>query len=235
MTPWNIITSNKTRSKLTFYSKLLLMADVKRMSMADLVPDNKNANKGTQEGARLLEKSLRDLGAGRSVLLDKNNRVIAGNKTIEKAGKLGYGIVVVETTGNDIVAVKRIDIDLDSRKGRELAIADNKVSEENLLWDTDILSEIVSNWDIDLSALGFNDNNFSLQLPETDDMQDRGGSMEMETERDSNEKEYSENLFPLAIALSKAQKIAWDNWKKEQKIKGDTEAFLLMFKQMQQI
>jgi hypothetical protein len=34
-------------------------------------------------------------------------------------------VIVVETTGNQIVAVKRTDIDLDSKKGREMALADN--------------------------------------------------------------------------------------------------------------
>jgi hypothetical protein len=33
----------------------------------------------------MLEKSLRDLGAGRSILLDSKGAVIAGNKTLEAA------------------------------------------------------------------------------------------------------------------------------------------------------
>ena len=53
---------NKTQTKLT-----------------ELIPDDKNFNKGT--GPRpgpLIENSLRKFGAGRSILLDKNNRIIAG-------------------------------------------------------------------------------------------------------------------------------------------------------------
>jgi hypothetical protein len=98
----------------------------KSIKIKDLVPDDKNYNKGTEFGGSLIEKSLRKLGAGRSILLDKNNRIIAGNKTIENAGAIGLeDVIVVETTGNQIVAVKRTDIDLDSKKGREMALADN--------------------------------------------------------------------------------------------------------------
>lgn len=40
-----------------------------------LIPDNINANKGTEYGQHLVETSLRQFGAGRSILLDKNNEL----------------------------------------------------------------------------------------------------------------------------------------------------------------
>lgn len=84
----------------------------------NLVPDDLNANKGTEYGQHLIENSLRKFGAGRSILIDRNNRIIAGNKTIENAANIGLdNVIVVETDGNQIVAVKRKDIDLDSEKG----------------------------------------------------------------------------------------------------------------------
>ena len=46
----------------------------------ELVPDDRNANKGTQRGLGMLEKSLRQYGAGRSVLIDKNGKIIAGKQ-----------------------------------------------------------------------------------------------------------------------------------------------------------
>ena len=83
-----------------------------------------------------MDESLRKFGFGRSILLDKNNRIIAGNKTAEKAGELGFeNVVIVETDGRTIVAVKRNDVDLDSQVGRELALADNATSKANLSWD----------------------------------------------------------------------------------------------------
>ena len=99
--------------------------------------------KGTEYGEHLIEQSLRKLGLGRSILLDRNNQIIAGNKTTEKAGELGFEkVVIVETDGNTLVAVKRNDIDLDSAEGRELALADNATSEANLEWDNGLIAEV---------------------------------------------------------------------------------------------
>lgn len=124
------------------------------VSIADLVPDNKNANTGTERGASALEHSLRHYGAGRSVLVDKNNRIIAGNKTIETAASIGLeDAVLVETTGDRVVVVRRADIDLDSPEGRGLAIADNRAGELNLAWNQEVLAELGE--EIDLSPYFF--------------------------------------------------------------------------------
>lgn len=124
--------------------KKIIEADI-----AQLVPDDVNFNKGTQFGQSLIEKSLRQFGAGRSILLDKNNRIIAGNKTVENAGQIGLEkVLIVETTGEEIVAVKRTDIDLDTREGRELALADNATGAANLAWDEAALTQASDKWDI---------------------------------------------------------------------------------------
>lgn len=120
-----------------------------------LVFDDVNANKGTQFGQHLVENSLRQFGAGRSILIDKNNRIIAGNKTVENAGAIGLeDVLIVETTGKQIVAVKRMDIDLDSKEGRELAIADNASAKANIDWDQDNLDKITAQWEIDPADWG---------------------------------------------------------------------------------
>lgn len=121
----------------------------------NLVPDNLNANKGTEYGQHLIESSLSKFGAGRSILLDKNNRIIAGNKTIENAGIIGLeDVIIVETTGEQIVAVKRIDIDLDSAQGRELALADNATSKANIAWDHENIAKIQDEWNVDVEDWG---------------------------------------------------------------------------------
>lgn len=115
--------------------------DIKNLS--DLVPDNKNANKGTQRGGGMLENSLRKYGAGRSILVDRNGNIIAGNKTTEAAAAISLDdIITVKTDGTKLVAVQRMDLDINDKKARELAIADNRISEVNLDWDTDVLAEL---------------------------------------------------------------------------------------------
>jgi hypothetical protein len=102
---------------------------VRLVPITQLVLDEKNANKGTKRGRELLGDSLEKYGAGRSVVVDRYNRVIAGNKTVEAAVAAGMkSIAVIETDGLSLVAVQRGDLDLKKDKmARELAIADNRV------------------------------------------------------------------------------------------------------------
>lgn len=104
----------------------------------DLIFDVKNANKGTARGCGMLEKSLSKYGAGRSILLDKNNRIIAGNKTAACAGEIGMdNVQIVESDGSKIIAVKRTDLDLNDKPARALAFADNRVAEIDLDWSAE--------------------------------------------------------------------------------------------------
>lgn len=126
------------------------MAKMIEASIDSLIPDDKNFNKGTEFGEHLMDESLRKFGLGRSILIDKNNRIIAGNKTAEKAVDIGFdNVIIVETNGNSLVAVKRTDIDLDSAKGRELALADNATSKANLSFDTDLIMQEAEKFDFD--------------------------------------------------------------------------------------
>ena len=108
--------------------------------VSDLIPDDKNFNRGNEYGESLIEKSFSKFGAGRSVLIDKNNRLIAGNKSTEKfvAGG-GEKVIIIETDGDTLVAVKRNDIDLDSSIGREMALADNAAAKANIVFDVEVI------------------------------------------------------------------------------------------------
>ena len=143
------------------------MAKVIETNIESLVPDNKNFNKGTQFGDHLMDESLRRFGLGRSILIDKNNRIIAGNKTAEKAADIGFtDVVVVEVDGNQLVAVKRKDIDLDSAKGRELALADNATGKANLAWDEEVIAEMATKFDFNPDDWGVD---VSMEEPEQEE------------------------------------------------------------------
>lgn len=121
-------------------------------SISDLKFDDKNFNKHTEYGMSLLEKSLKENGAGRSILIDKDNNIIAGNGIIEAAGQAGLEKVkIVETTGDEIIAVKRTDLKLDSKKGREMALADNATASIDLDWNDELISEEADKWGFDAS------------------------------------------------------------------------------------
>lgn len=122
----------------------------KPVKASDLILDDRNANLGKEFGDSVLEKSISKLGLGRSILVDKDFRVIAGNKTAEKSVELGIeDIIVVPTDGKKLVVVQRTDLSLDSKRGRELALADNRVSEVNLDWDMGVVGELQTEFDVD--------------------------------------------------------------------------------------
>ena len=139
------------------------MAKMIEASIDSLIPDDKNFNKGTEFGEHLMDESLRKFGLGRSILIDKNNRIIAGNKTAEKAAGIGFdNVIIVETNGSSLVAVKRTDIDLDSAKGRELALADNATGKANLAFDTDLIFE-------QAKAFNFEPEDWGISMPEPEE------------------------------------------------------------------
>lgn len=128
---------------------------LKQGKVHDLIQDDRNLNKGTKRGQQLIEKSLRQFGAGRSILVDKNNRIIAGNKTHANAEAAGIDdAVIVETDGTKLVVVKRTDIDLDSKQGREMALADNASVKVDLDWDTDALNSVAEDFEINTEEWG---------------------------------------------------------------------------------
>lgn len=103
--------------------------------------DEKNPNKHTKKGMKLIEKSLRELGFGRPIVIDKKNRIICGNGVFETVvrNKLFGKVRVIETKGDEVVVHKRVDLDLDEERGRKLSIIDNWTGFRDLNFDTDVL------------------------------------------------------------------------------------------------
>lgn len=138
------------------------MAKDKVIDIEELIQDDHNFNKGTEKGKELIEKSFRELGAGRSVLIDKDNRIIGGNKA--QVGAIASGIKkvrVIETDGTELIAVKRTDISLDTEKGRKMAMADNATQEADLSWDKDEIEKakqdfglVPDDWGVELPTGG---------------------------------------------------------------------------------
>ncbi len=119
--------------------------------LAALIPDRKNANRGTDRGRKAVETSLKTLGAGRSVVLDRNNVIIAGNKTVEQAIAAGYvDIEIHDSDGKVLHAVRRTDLDLRRHaKAKKLAIADNRAGELGLEWDPETLAKLIDGLELD--------------------------------------------------------------------------------------
>lgn len=107
--------------------------------MDEIKFDKKNYRKHSDDNKRMIRKSLDECGAGRSIVIDAEGEIIAGNGVYEQAKKKGMPVRVVETDGSELVVVKRTDLATDDEKRRLLAMADNAAS-DNVEWDMDALT-----------------------------------------------------------------------------------------------
>ena len=148
------------------------MEQEKIINIEELVQDEHNFNKGTDEGGKLMERSFKEMGAGRSVLIDKHGKIIAGNKSQKAAIAAGIKRVrVIETTGDELIAVKRTDVELESEQGRKMALLDNLTTQVNLAWDETELQTITGEIEgFDVGDFGFDPHDVKdVDLPFPDD------------------------------------------------------------------
>lgn len=96
--------------------------------IAELRFDKNNARKHTPRNIGMIETSLREVGASRSIVIDEENNILAGNGTIEAAAAAGIEKVrVVDVDGETIVAVRRTG--LTAKQKALLALYDNRTAE----------------------------------------------------------------------------------------------------------
>ncbi len=115
-------------------------------SINDLQNDPKNARKRTDRSAKLIKQSLEQYGAARSIVIDENNRILAGNGTIAGAKAAGIkNLKIIEANGDEIIAVKRSNLTEDQKVG--LAIADNRTGDLSE-WDIDMLEQLSEEHDL---------------------------------------------------------------------------------------
>lgn len=123
----------------------------------NLRPDSRNARLHSARNKSLIARSLQEVGAGRSILVDGENIVRAGNGVFEQAQKLGLKIRIVDGKADELIAVRRKD--LRGARAVQAAVLDNRTTELSD-WDPDVLADLADELDqaeIPLEALGFSD------------------------------------------------------------------------------
>ncbi len=104
----------------------------------DLIPDANNARLHTPRNIGVIERSLHDVGAARSIVIDEDNHILAGNGTVAAAAQAGIERVqIVEADGETIIAVRRRGLTPEQKI--RLALADNRAS-ELASWDGSVLA-----------------------------------------------------------------------------------------------
>lgn len=129
----------------------------------------------------MIESALREVGAARSIVVDEDGVILAGNATVEAAAAAGIErVLTVQADGNTLVAVQRIGL-TPTQKNR-LKLFDNRAP-EFAEWDEPILAT----YDADETAGIFRDEELSAILARLDDtpfdpVAEWGGMPEYESE-----------------------------------------------------
>lgn len=120
------------------------MSEPYKIKVTDLIPDQRNLNAGTERGKYMLDKSVETLGAGRSMVIDEQGNLVAGNKTQEALVEAGIeDVIVVPTDGKTAVAVQRTDWNLydedPNNPARQYSVVDNRSSEVGFEIDPEMM------------------------------------------------------------------------------------------------
>lgn len=106
----------------------------------DLLHDPKNARKHTPRNVGTIVSALQEVGAARSIVIDEDGVVLAGNATMDAAAEAGITAVkVVEANGNELVAVRRTGLTPEQKI--RLALYDNRAA-EFAEWNEDVLKQL---------------------------------------------------------------------------------------------
>lgn len=143
--------------------------------------DKRNYRKHNDKNKKLIKKSLQECGAGRSIIIDNEGEIIAGNGVYEQAQKLGLKTKIVETDGSELVVVKRTDLKTDDEKRKALAVMDNSTSD-------------TSEFDLELLTADFTVDeleDFGIELPE------EKGEDEEEEEKSNINEDFI--IFPCSV------------------------------------
>lgn len=129
------------------------MSEVRKTKISEYVPDPENANQHSERGMDMLGKSLQQVGLGRSIVVDKNGVIIAGNGVVETAAGSGFeNAIEVETTGDTLVVVRRTDLDLlsdEDHRGRMMGYFDNRTAQVGIVFSAaQLLADMRSKPDV---------------------------------------------------------------------------------------
>jgi len=103
----------------------------------DLVPDNNNRRLHNSRNIGMIVDALHQVGAARSIVIDEDDVILAGNGVTEAAAEAGITkLRVIEASGDELIAVRRRGLTAEQK--RALAMYDNRTA-ELAEWDADRL------------------------------------------------------------------------------------------------
>lgn len=128
--------------------------------MSNIKFDKRNYRKHNEKNKKLIKKSLEECGTGRSIIVDSNEEIIAGNGVYEQAKAMNIPVKVIETDGTELIAVKRTDLQTGDEKRTKLAILDNSTADSSEM-DYALLQKDFEL--VDLMSMGIDAVNLNIQ------------------------------------------------------------------------
>ncbi|HZQ06045.1 MAG TPA: hypothetical protein VFD70_05655 [Anaerolineae bacterium] len=101
--------------------------------------DPRNARLHGDRNKQVIRQSLQEVGAFRSIAVDGENIVRAGNGVLEQAQGLGIKVKVVDAKPDELIAVRRKD--LRGKLAERAAILDNRAG-ELAEWDPQVIADL---------------------------------------------------------------------------------------------
>jgi hypothetical protein len=109
--------------------------------ISDLLPDPENLRKHNARNIGMIQEGIHEVGLARSIVVDEDLVVLAGNGVVEAAAAAGIRRVrVIHADGDEIIAVQRSGLSEEQKK--RLAIYDNRTSELSQ-WDAEALRNLM--------------------------------------------------------------------------------------------
>lgn len=108
------------------------------------------------ENQQIIANSFREFGAARSIVMDADGIIRAGNGSVQGAAEAGVKTArIIETDGTELIVVKRTDLSGDRAKA--YALADNKATDTSAFDDAAIESALreLDEAGIDMTDFGF--------------------------------------------------------------------------------
>lgn len=127
----------------------------KKQSINDILHDPENLNLGTEDGQKLIEKSIEEVGWGRSMVMSADGVMLAGNHALQEAQRRGDEPIFIESDGSRPVIIKRTDLKSTDQKATKLAILDNRTNQKNLRFNIPKLSATLKELGMDPTDVGF--------------------------------------------------------------------------------
>lgn len=81
--------------------------------------DARNYRIHNDKNKKLISNSLKELGTGRSIIIDAENEIIGGNGVYAEAKKLNIPVKIIETNGKELIALKRTDLKTNDEKRKK--------------------------------------------------------------------------------------------------------------------